>query len=1133
MKINAFNIGVLRSGIPPKILLIMKLIAIIMTTFLIQVSAAGFAQKVTLKERNAELQSVLQKIRAQTGYDFLFDFSVIENAKKVSVEINNLNIDQALEELFKDQNLSYSIKDKSVVIKIKEPSFLDKVVDAFTPPVDISGLVLDEKGLPLAGVTVRVKGSGKATSTGNDGRFYLAGVDDDAVIEFRIIGYKALELPAKGKFEGIHLEPASKDLEEVVVAYGKTTQQALTGAVTVIKGEQIADLPYRSFDKSLQGLVPGLQITNGTGQPGGGVSSMVQRGISTGADAYAGSTVRNPLIVVDGVPVVQDNFQNQIGTASTPVTNPLAQLNPSDIESYTVLKDASAIALYGSKAANGVILITTKKGKAGQMVFTFRSQLDVSSLPGRNKKNIMNQDEYLGLLYDSYRNSNPTQWNDAAIRKDLYSKFPYKVSGTDTTFYTAPDLSSELFQNGAPTVSNELSMSGGNEKSNYYINFEYTKQEGIVRETGYDRKSFRINFENKPVHWLTLGTKTLLSYNVSRYANQTETELGFGILQTFSPLNPLKDSRGDYILSYRWGGSGTNTLNPRAVLEYNTYKSAAFRGLTKLYAEVEFLKYFRFNSSLGVDFMLAETLDKTDPRFRVGSSNIGAILDKDTRTANVIASNLLTVNIPLPKRHETTVLLGQEAQILTGRAINGEVKADINALPIFDQLTSPGYVLSSVYGINTRQTMLSYFGQLNYGFDNKYFISASIRKDGSSRFGARELWGTYWSLGAGWVLTGERALAAILDDVNYFKIRGSIGAAGNSGAVNPTTKYDVLRQGIYDGATSITSGTDPGNPYIKWERTFSWNVGLDARFLNNRIGVTADVYNKKTKDLIYPMNLPAVTGFGQVRTNIGNMANKGFELTVSGEIFRKTELRWNTSATLSANSNKLVKANVSGATLLLSNLANEEGREFNSFYLRKWLGVNPDDGKPLWEDSSGNETSVYNQALQQFVGNPQPDGFGALNNRLYYKGFELNVQVYFQYGNKVMYDRMSILTNDGSIPYVNQSRLALDYWKKPGDISANPRRILNSTDGGRNASTRFLYDGDYIKLSNVMLAYTFPKQAISTVMLKQLRVFIQVNNLATWTKLPDQDPDNANLAGGITSPYPNARTFSAGLQANF
>ncbi|SIO41754.1 SusC/RagA family TonB-linked outer membrane protein [Chitinophaga niabensis] len=1119
-----------------------RVLLLIIPLFLCTILFANDSQdgeKITLFEKAVPLKTVFKKITSQTGIKFVYSNRLVDDEQKVDVSVKNASLDEVMQQIFYGRKYELQrTSPKSVVLIVHE-----KVVSSVTPItaptndvaiIDIAGTVSDVTGEKLPGATVLVRGTNKATMTDGEGRFRLAGVFANAKLWVSYTGYEGEEVKLQGQRElNVKLQRGENRLSEVVVAYGTTTQRSNTGAVTVVKGEQIQNLPNRSFDKSLQGLVPGLQITNGTGQPGGGVSSMVQRGVSSGVDPFTNINARNPLIVIDGIPVSQDNFQRVQKAGGTPVTNPLAQINPSDIESISVLRDAAAISLYGSKASNGVILVTTKRGKTGRTTLSLRSQMDVSYLPKRMTRSIPSQAEYLALLYETYRNTNPTLWTDAAIRKDLFNKFPYRVLGSDTSFYPDPAWTDAIFEKGAKTFSNEISLSGGNDKTIYYLNVEYTKQDGIVKNTGFDRKSFRINMENRPFNWLTIGTNTTFSYNVQNVTNLTETESTYGLISTLSPLNPVKLNNGKYAFSYGWGGPVTPiTTNPAAKLEYDVTKAISYRGISKLYGEASFLKYFSFKSSVGIDFMLSEFKEKSDPRFRVGTSNVGSIIESDVRRANIIANNILNAKIPITNKHNIDFLLGQEAQIISDKSLAGEVKADSTALPTYDQISSPGYVVSSLSGRSTRQTLLSWFGQINYGYKKKYFISTSIRRDGSSRFGSRELWGTFWSSGASWIVSEEPFLNKS-SFFTYLKLRGSVGVSGNSGAVNPSTKFDVLSQGLYADRTAVIMTTFPGNSDIKWERTFSWNAGLDTRFFHDKILLNIDVYNKSTKNLIYQIDLPSVSGYRTVNDNIGDLRNRGIEVSASANIISRPNIRWSLSANWSRNINKLVKAYVPFVALQTGNLVNEVGRNYNSFYLVEWAGVNPDNGKPQWIDSSGKATTVYNSAMKKVVGKPQPDGFGSVISSIGYKNFDLNIQLYYQYGNKVLYEKLMIMMNDGASAFINQSAAAQQYWKKPGDVSDNPRRVLSNTDGGNRASTRYLIDGGYIKLSNVTFTYSLPSKYLSRAGFSMFKIFIQGSNLAIWSPIKDQDPDNVNAIGGISSPYPNSKGFSIGLQSNF
>ncbi|WP_166437118.1 SusC/RagA family TonB-linked outer membrane protein [Niastella caeni] len=1127
----------------------MKLTVILLTVAMLQVNANGFSQTITFSGKNVPLEKIFSIIKTQAGFGFFYFDEQLKDAKKVTINVKNAAVEEVLSICMKDQPYDYTIKGKTIFIinkQKKEKTSASAITnEQGDKRINISGRVTGEQGEPVIGATITIKGTEVATTTNERGQFTLNDVDEDAVLIITNVSYQSQEIALRGRSSvEVRMRVNAGNLDEaVVVAYNTTTQRKNVGAVTVVKGEQIATLPNRSFDKSLQGLVPGLLVTSGTSLPGGGVGNFILRGIATAADPINGSTVRNPLIVVDGVPISQDQFQTFIEGPNVPISNPLAQLNTSDIETISVLKDASAIALYGSRASNGVIVITTKRGKAGKTNFSFRHQTDLASrYMGKTK--MLNQQEYLDLLFESYRNLNsPDYPDDASIYADLRKKFPVIVNAPgDTSFYPQADWYGELFRKTALTFSNELSMSGGSEKSNFYLNLEYTKQNGIVKATGYDRKSLRFNFENRPATWLKLGINSTLSYNVQDYGGSNRSYNGT-VVNHLSPLNPIRDTDGNYVLNYRAGGGPSNAslfANPAAQAEFNTNRNTAYRGLTNLNGEISFLKYFKFNTIAGVDFMLTEAKEKADPRMvdiggdQTTISGIGRVEEQSLRRINLISTNMMRYIRTFHNDHAINLLIGQEAQIQTQKHSLIAVKR--LSLPYYDQINSNGVLPLRQSVGNFKETLLSFFGQANYGFKNKYFLSGSVRKDGSSRFGKDKQYGTYWSAGAGWVVTGEEFMKGSSSWLNYLKLRGSVGAAGNAGAINAVTKFDEMNSLVFLGGTAMTASDRPGNPDIKWEQTFSWDAGLETRLWKERISFTADVYKRKTKDLIYLIPLVASTGYTDVLQNIGEIENHGVELSLSVNVIKNRNWSWIIDANWSTNQNKLVKANVPVASLFLSTIGNKEGENFNSFYMPIWAGVNAADGSPQWLDSAGNVVTAYPGAIKhrKFVGKPQPDGFGGVSTRLIYKAFEFSARFYYQYGYQLMIQ--DDLVSDGAIPYINQDRRALDRWQKPGDNATNPKRILNNPSGSATyrPSTRYLFDGDHIRLQNVTITYNVPKAIVERLHMTGIRLLVQGNNLGLRTKYPGMDPDLVNTIGGTDiSLFPSQRSFSFGINANF
>jgi TonB-linked SusC/RagA family outer membrane protein len=1115
--------------------------ALIILAFLfslgVQAHNGELPQDITLSFKEATLDKVFKEIRKQTGYSFVYTESEISRANKVTIQVSNTSLDKVLSLCFQDQPLTYTIVDKIVVVKPRQEKALAvPVVNTFAAgnpkKISMRGRVLNEKGDPLAGATITVRRSDMSTTTDGEGYFTLSEIEEDAILVISSIGHITQQIKLTGNklTMEIKLPISIKSEEEVVVAYNKISSRSNVGAVTVVKGEEVQNLPNMSVDKSLQGLVPGLLVTSGTGQPGGGLSNFVLRGIATGTseNILTGySTIRNPLMVVDGVPVSQD-AQLAAGRNQelweVPANNPMATLNPSDIESISVLKDAAAIALYGSTASNGVILITTKKGKAGNTILSFRSRVDIAN---RIKNNIelVNQDEYMELLYETYRNSTPGI-TDADILADLKSKFPVRADGS---FYPFTDLTPLLYKDNAATFSNDLSISGGNARSNFYLNFEWTKQDGVYRKTGFDRKSARLNFENSVTDWLKIGMNTAFSYNVQDFSS--DRAIQYGSIFFAYPLNPAYLENGEYYYNYTVPIRG---INPVASLNLNSNQNTSYRGLTKLFAEVKLSKAIRFTSNLGIDFLFTEANSKRDPRLldiELDVTGVGRISQDNIRNANLINTNILNFTKEIGQ-HGLNVVAGQEARLITKQAVT----ATGTYLQYYtsDQIDQTGVRTSS--GNKLKQTGLSYFGQINYDFRKKYFASTSIRSDGYSQFGGKQPFNTFWSAGAGWIISAENFMKGAQSWLNYLKLRGSIGSAGNAAAINRYIKYQTLTTLNYQN--SITLGllpsSVPPNTLIEPERTFTWDAGLELQLLHNRLSFTADFYQRKTSNLIFNKELPAASGFTVVQDNLGDIVNKGVEISLSATIIKSNHFSWNIAANWSTNQNKLVKANnrlpvvVSGT----SELANQEGRNFNSFYLPVWAGVDPTTGEGMWVDSTGKSNTDFNAAKRQWVGKPQPDGFGSITNTFIYKGISLLFQFYYQYGFKV-YNADPKLINDGFTPFDNQQKSALNRWQKPGDIATNPKRQMNNSVYTRS-STRNLFDGDYIRLQTVSISYNMPKKLIQPLRLNSLKVFAQGYNLALWsTKRPGTaDISNVNVQGLLLFQYPQAQSYSIGINVS-
>lgn len=1127
-----------------KIMRVMKLTAILLTVAFLQVNANGFSQTITYSGKNVPLQKVFSVIKEQAGFGFIYFDEQLKDAKNVTISVKNAAVEEVLAICMKGQPYDYTIKAKTIFIKQKKETTGIQISNEPQKGkiINISGKVTGEQGEPVVGATITVKGTDVATSTNERGVFVLNEVDEDAVLVVTNVSYQSQEIALRGRSSlDVQLKVNVSNLEQtVVVAYATTTARHNTGSVSVLKGETIQNLPNRSIDRSLQGYIPGLQIVSGGGLPGGGISNIVLRGVSTGARAGFGSSARNPLIIIDGVQISQD-FRQIGGTTQNNVlvSNPLSSLNPSDIASISVLKDAAAIGLYGTRASNGVIIITTKNGKAGKMRTAFRHQFDIANEVPQYIETL-NQDDYLELLHESYKNRNTSIWSDNAILTDLRKKFAYRLMDNgDTSFYNSPSWSNELYRKNAATVSNEISFSGGTDRNNYYLNLEYLDQDGIIKETGFNRSSIRFNFSSHLKEWLNVGINSTFSYTKQNHTGfQNGASDITGILYSISPLNPIRLENGDYNYLYNYGhyldAFGLQISNPAASLQYNINRNIAYKTLGSVFAEVRFLKRFRFKSIVGGDFSFLESKQKIDPRLTstsdgVSSASIkGQIKVQNQNNSIIVNTNSLYYDHKLNANHEINVLIAQEAQLINSKTLYalGTGLAD----PSYEDLVNATNI-SYAEGTTQKERLLSYFGQLNYNYKAKYFLTGNARRDGSSKFGSQQRFGNYWSVGAGWIVSEESFMKKFSHWLDFFKVRGSIGASGNTTALNATSRFDLLALTSYNGNTAVSPQSSPGNSNIRWEETFNKDLGVELRLLRERLSITFDVYSRKTYDLISSFKLPSASGYSTVIENIGDLKNRGIELSLSADLISAKDFKWNLRVNWSKNSNKLTKANVPFSAEF--NIINKVGEPYNSFYLKKWAGVNQIDGKPLWVDSTEAHSSIYSAALPNVVGKTNPDGFGSIIHTWQYRNFELTVFFYYQYGYQIYDQALANLLNDGNRPYSNSAKQALDRWQKPGDVTKNPRNVLNNTDNGSMASTRYLFDGDYIRLRNISASFLFPKAIVQRLKVDNLKVSVQANNVALWSKYDYGDPDNAGYVGEVPFAYPQARSYSLTLNVGF
>ncbi|MFS2188140.1 SusC/RagA family TonB-linked outer membrane protein [Mucilaginibacter sp. Mucisp84] len=993
----------------------------------------------------------------------------------------------------------------------------------------ITGKVTDQKdGSPLPGVSVTVKGvAGLGTQTDINGSYKLSVPAIAKVLAFNFLGYLPHEVSINGATVNAQLATDSKVLNEVVVVgYGTQSKRSLTGSVSKIKGGDIENIPVPSLESAIQGRSPGVYIQAQNGKLGQGIQVRV-RGASS---VSAGS---QPLYVVDGLPITVDDFSSNGAS-----TNPLVDLNQNDIESIDILKDASAAAIYGSRASNGVVLVTTKKGKAGSTKITYNQYYGFSK-PTRERE-FLNSKEYLKLV------------QSAAVAGGLesYAKtrlIRYAAGNTDYANTSVNTNWQDQITQHAPVQNYNLVFSGGTEKTKFYISGTYNDQKGWILKNQINQYSLRTNIENQANNWLTIGA----NLSVSRTQNhRLDNDNAFSTpeqIVALSPITPVIDPRTGLLsgqLDPATGLPNSNFpvyFNPLLNSENSYFITTDYRNLGNVFGEIKILPSLTFRSEVGVDI-----LNSTEDNYS------GSLTARNSGTNNGVGLNSSVTSINLNTNNFLHFLkdFGKSSIDAVGGMTYQRQQNDLNSLngeqfpsDAYKKLTSSASITSALSS-STAYSLLSYFARANYKYHDKYLLSLSGRIDGSSRFGADHRYGFFPAGSVGWVVSEENFMKdqKVISDL---KIRGSYGLTGNSEIGN------FPARGLYSefGYAGVAGArpTQLPNPGLKWETTAQTDIGLDIAFLGGRLAGQFDVYLKKTKDLLLNVQVPATSGFTTITQNLGKLQNKGLEIQIDSKNL-VGKVTWNTSFNISFNRNKIT--DLKGQVITGSGDAVNramEGQPLGVFVAPEFAGADPANGDALYyknTDLGGGKrdrtkTNDYNQAVPVVVGNPNPQYIAGLNNSISYMGIDFSFLLQSVNGNQIYNGAgqyMSVGFNNG---FDNQTRDQLQAWTKPGQITNVPEARLFGGNGV-NPSSRFLDDGSYVRLKNVVLGYNFPKAWISKIKLSSLRVYAQATNLATWTKYKGWDPElNSDaFSGNITQGYdfyaaPQAKTITFGINVGF
>ena len=994
----------------------------------------------------------------------------------------------------------------------------------------ITGRILDEKGAPLSGVSVLVKGTTLGVNTAADGTYSIKVPAQSKTLIISSVGLETSEINIGNKTNiSTTLMSQNKGLEEVVVvAYGTQKKAAITGAMATVKGTELENKPFSSVDKALQGSVAGLQSVASSGAPGAAQDVRI-RGVSS---INAGNA---PLYVLDGA-IMNTGDASRLQTTS----NLLSTLNPNDIESITVLKDAASTAVYGSRAANGVILITTKKGKAGKTKFRFDTEVGYNNTAYTSERNRpLNAKEYINLTREGLVNLGSSPATIAATLKALGDS-----SGNDFNWRNA------VLRQGNQQQYN-LSASGGTDKTTFYVSGGYFKQEGTTVTSDLKRTNGSIRITNQATDRLSL------SVNIDGGFVKQNTPLGGGafgnpilsayfILPTRSAYKPdgsLNYLTPDFPLSSIYNTLATTSLDKRQLNQLSLRGSVS--------ADYKILKNLTFRTNYSGDFNTLEEVQYNNPFYGDGVTTLpgsatfgpnilynpattGRVFNFYTRYYNYTFTNSLNYRQNINKSGDfyANLKVGYESQLSKGyfNSLQGTGFPLTLSLQQAASTATPRTASATI----SNYSFLSQFGLLDLNYKDKYILSGSFRRDGSSRFGPNNQYGNFYSVGASWNVDREEFLADSRI-INQLKLRASYGKSGNAAIGN----YDYFPGYGFGANYNSTPGSFPnnvGNLDLTWEENRPLDLGIDLGFFKNRINISADVYKRKSSKLLLDAPLSPTSGFGSVRKNVGALENKGLELTVNLIPVTTKDFTWEVSFNYSTNQNRVTSLPNGNKDIIAGLNIYRVGQDVQSYFLRNYAGADPATGDPLWyTDSTKTKTqNVYSSAQRLVTHTAAAKYFGGLTNTFKYKGFSLEAQLYYSGGNYSFDNFNSFYLGAGAFPTFNKSSRILERWQKPGDVTDIPKYIYGGNKSFQSASSFYLNNANYIRLRNLQLGYNLPSQLATKIRLNSAFFYVRGTNLFTFIKDKNQpfDPEQGSGSfSNLTEFIP--RTVSVGINLGF
>ncbi|MBC9914667.1 TonB-dependent receptor [Chitinophaga varians] len=1143
----------------------MKLTAFLLTVVALHTYATGNAQTVTVACRNTPLQQVFSVIKQQTGFVFFYRNQDLSDVRPVSADIREQPLKTALARILLDKPLVFDIEGNTIVISRKLPAENKPEQPDLLPPQEVQGRIVDKHGDAVPGVTVRVKGTNIAAITDQAGFFVLRNADARAELLVSCVGFepKTVSLGGKTKLE-IQLNAKVDDLNQyVVVGYGSTKRKDLTGSVASVNVEEVKNVPFASIDQALSGKAAGVQVTQADGSPGG-VAKIRIRG---GTSLLGGN---DPLYIIDGVQVTiqnryiqnqaevvnpieragSDDPNNSVNGSFTRGLNSLAGLNISDIESIDILKDASATAIYGSKAANGVIIITTKKGKLNQKPVLEANYYAGVSQPIREK--LLNREQYINLLQEAARTKNAVR----AAAGEEPDPVATNVSNNPESLGTANTDWLKLVLRNALTHNADISVRGGGSGSRYYTSLAYTKQDGVLKGTDFSRIAGKISLDNEITSKLRIITNLDYGFTKNNITNGIYPAAMYAppTLPAYNPDGTPYQFLGSQIGGYDYQGY----QNPMVLLDgINTGKTASLLG--SLSGDYDVLKNLKFRSTLSVNYNNFHQQNYVPSTAviasanGVSSSNGGTASQGQTEDVNLFIENTLTWDKQFNENHRLNLLGGTSWQKyrFNSFSASGQGFPDDKYL---NNISSAAVTLPAT-GSSGQNSLLSFYMRANYALKEKYLLTFTGRSDASSKFPAHNRVGYFPSGGAAWRISEEPFMKKAVW-VNELKLRVSAGYTGTQN-FGDNLYYTLYTPGSYGGVNALIP-SQLGNSKIKWESTLQKDLGLDFELFGSRLRGVIGYYEKITTGLLLSTQLPPSSSYSSVISNIATISNKGLEVDLRTDFIKGKHFQWTGALNISGNrsrvediNNDFTDPNDAGATYLNANAVVRKGEPLGLFYGYKQTGIIRDQkqldeykkvfvyakyfapylgiGDAMYE--IGND-GFYKQDV---IGQAQPDFYGGFTNTFTYKNFSLITLLTFSHGGQMLY--IADVQNKNFESFANRGARILQRWTPENPSAERPRLILG--EYGAHTSSAEVYDASYLKLKSITITYQLPARVAGKMHIRDASVYASATNLFTVTKYPGPDPEVSNnpysLINGSSdvSTFPTVKQFNLGLRFGF